>query len=104
MFSLLGEGAGIFTYSGKYKFLEGILTFMDNAILPLTLSLVVLTAVFSLVLVFMIIKAETADRAEEHKKRLRGLLITVVIVIAFTWAFTWLLANLDAIISAVRGK
>lgn len=102
MFSLLGA-EGIFNYSGKYKFLDGILTFMNNAIIPLTVSLAVLAGVFSLVLVFLIIKAETADRAEEYKKRLKGLLLTVLIVIAFVWVFSWLLANLDAIIAAIRG-
>ena len=97
--NLLGE---TFVYNGRYKFINTILGFMNKVIVPFTISLTVLTAIFTLVLVFLIIKAESVDRAEEYKKRMKGLLLTVIIVIVFVWVFSWFLEYLDVIIDAVK--
>lgn len=97
--NLLGE---IFVYNGRYKFINTLLEFMNKVIVPFTISLTVLTAIFTLVLVFLIIKAESVDRAEEYKKRMKGLLLTVIIVIVFVWVFSWFLEYLDVIIDAVK--
>ena len=78
LFNLLGD---IFpTMTGEYAYLNGIIGFLNQAIMPLTISLVVLGAVFSICLVFAIMKAETAESAENLKSRLKGLLITIIIV------------------------
>ncbi len=101
LFNLLGD---IFpTMTGKYAYLNGIIGFLNQAIMPLTISLVVLGAVFSICLVFAIMKAETAESAENLKSRLKGLLITIIIVTVAFWLFGYILAGLPSIIAAFRG-
>ena len=50
----------------------------------------------------MIMKAESAEKATEMKKRLWGLIITVVIVIVAVWLLGWLLSNFNTIMTAIR--
>jgi len=65
-------------------------------------TLTVAAAVFAIVLAFMIMKAESAEKATEMKKRLWGLIITVVIVIVAVWLLGWLLSNFNTIMTAIR--
>ena len=100
-FNLLG---GIFSDAnlGDYEYLRSIVNFLDMIIIPLTVTLSVAAAVFSVCLAFLIIKAESAEKAEEMKKRLWGVIITVIIVLVFVWIFTWVLANFSTIMQTVR--
>lgn len=87
---------------GDYEYLKSIVDFLDEIIIPLTVTLSVAAAVFSVCIAFLIIKAESADKASEMKKRLFALLITVVIVIAVVWIFGIVLSNFDTIMRTVR--
>lgn len=87
---------------GQYQYLATIVEFLNEAIIPFTITLTVAAAVFAIVLAFMIMKAESAEKATEMKKRLWGLIITVVIVIAAVWLLGWLLSNFNTIMTAIR--
>lgn len=88
---------------GDYQYLKSIVDFLDMIVIPLTITLVVSAALFSVVLAFLIIKAESAEKADEMKRRLFGLLIAVVIVTIIVWVFGYVLSNFAEIMKAVRG-
>ena len=100
-FNMLGE---IFSTGGlgQYQYLATVVKFLNQAIIPFTITLTVAASVFAIVLAFMIMKAESADKATEMKKRLWGLIITVVIVIVAVWLLGWLLSNFNTIMTAIR--
>ena len=76
--NMLGE---IFSTGGlgQYQYLATIVKFLNQAIIPFTITLTVAAAVFAIVLAFMIMKAESAEKATEMKKRLWGLIISLVV-------------------------
>ncbi len=88
---------------GDYQYLKSIVDFLDMIIIPLTVTLSVAGAVFAVVIAFMIIKAESADRADEMKRRLLGLIITVITVTAVVWIFGLFLSNFSSIMKVIRG-
>ena len=87
---------------GQYQYLSTVVDFLNEAIIPFTITLTVAASVFAIVLGFLIMKAESADKATEMKKRLWGLIWTVVIVIASVWLLGWLLSKFNVIMSAIR--
>ena len=87
---------------GQYAYLKGVIDFLNNAVVPITITLSVAAGIFAAILGFMIVKAETADRADELKKRMWGLIWTVVIVIAFCWLLGFVLSNFNNIMTTIR--
>ena len=87
---------------GDYEYLKSIVDFLDMIIIPLTVTLSVAAAIFAVCLAFMIIKAESAEKAEEMKKRLWGIIIAAITIIALVWIFGIVLSNFSTIMSAIR--
>ena len=103
LFNLLGVQIFSTSNLGDYQYLATIVNFMNEAIIPISVTLVIATALFSIVLAFMIMKAESAEKADEMKKRLFHLMITVVCIVIAIWLLTWLLSNFGTIMNAIRG-
>lgn len=89
---------------GKYKFLEPLVNFLNEAIVPFTVTLGVLAGLFGIVICFMIMKAESAEAANIMKKRLWQLMLTVVSVIALVWLLGFATYWLPVLINRIRGK
>lgn len=88
---------------GEYQYLATIVNFLDQAIIPFTVVLLVATAIFAVCLAFAMIKAETGEKQQEHKKRLIGLVVTVLIITVSIWLLGFFLANFADIMGAIRG-
>ncbi len=103
LFNLLGDYFQV--PSGDYKFLAEIVTFLNQAVLPITIVLTVAASVLSVVIGFCIMKAESSDKAKEMKKRLWGLIITVICVVGGVWLLGILLSGdtMTSIIDRFRG-
>lgn len=87
---------------GDYDYLKSIVDFLDMIIVPLTVTLSVAAAIFAVCLAFMIIKAESAEKSEEMKKRLWGVIIAVIIIIIIVWIFGFVLSNFSSIMQTIR--
>lgn len=90
--------------SGEYKFLADIVTFLNQSIMPISITLMITAAIFGVVITFMIIKAESSEKAAEMRKRLFQLIITVVCVIVCVWILGFVLSSMDSIIGFFRGN
>ena len=87
---------------GQYQYLATVVDFLNKAVVPITITLVVAAGVFSAILGFLIIKAESADRASELKKRLLGLIWTVIIITASFWLLGLILSKFNLIMTTIR--
>ena len=87
---------------GQYEYLATVVKFLDMAVVPITITLVVAAGIFSAILGFLIIKAESADKASELKKRLLGLIWTVLIITASIWLLGLILSNFNTIMTTIR--
>lgn len=87
---------------GDYDYLKSIVDFLDEIVIPTTIVLSIAAAVFSACIAFMIIKAESAEKAEEMKKRLFGIIITFVVVIVVVWILGLVLSNFSTIMETIR--
>lgn len=97
-------GATIFQTSGlgDYKYLEGIVNFLDIIVVPLTIILAAGAAIMSIIIGVAIAKAESSDKAQEMKKRLIGLVITCIVVTVLVWVLGYVLANFGTIMDFIK--
>ena len=102
MFNLLGKIFDSSKLSGDYDYLTGVVDFLDRIVVPLTVILLVGAAIMAICIGVVIAKAESSDKAAEMKKRLWGLMITVVVVIALTWVLGFILSNYETVIGSLR--
>ena len=103
MFNLLGKIFDSSTLAGDYEYLTSIVDFLDKLVIPLTVTLLVAAAVMSIIIGVAIAKADSSDKSQEMKKRLWGLMITVIVVIALTWLLGYILSNYPTIMNTLRG-
>ena len=88
---------------GDYQYLKPIVDFLDGIIIPFTVVMAVSAALMAIVIGIMIAKAEDGDKAREMKKRLVGLMVTVVIVVVLIWGLGFLLSQFGVIMGFIRG-
>ncbi len=74
---------------------QQILDFLKEYLVPITIFLLILTAVFSVVLTFLIMKTENPETQAKYKKRMVQLLVTIVICLLLVWVLYWLLQTKD---------
>ena len=101
MFSQLGT---IFSTAnlGEYAYLSGIVTFLDGIVIPATVTLLAAAAIMIIVIAVALAKADSPDKAEEMKKRLIGLMVTVLVVIFLIWTLGYVLSNFSTIMNTFR--
>lgn len=89
--SMLG---GVFNLDDKsfgtgFGWLLPIVKFIDNLLIPITIILVVVGAVWVIFLGVGLAKADSADKAQEAKKRLINVAVAMVATIVFVWLLAW---------------
>ena len=101
MINLLGQ---LFSTGnlGDYQYLEGVINFLNDAAIPVTITLLAGAAVFAVCIAFAIMKADNAEKSDEMKKRLIGLIVTVIIIVAMVWILGFVLSNFNVIMSTIR--
>ena len=87
---------------GDYEYLKAIVDFLDKIIIPLTVVLAVSAALMALVIGIMMAKAESSDKFAEMKKRLIGLIVSVVVIVLLIWVFGYVMSNFATIMNFIR--
>lgn len=94
--SMLG---GVFNtkLSGDFSWLQGIVDFLDSLLVPVTIIVAVAGAIWVIFLGVNLARAESADKAQEAKKRLINVAVAIVCVIVFIWLLTWFASSVEVI-------
>lgn len=96
--NLLGVFESAYTsLSGNYDWLLPIVKFLDGLLIPLTIIVAVAGAIWVIILGVQLARAESADKAQEAKKRLINVAVAIVAAIIFIWLLTWFAANIGTI-------
>ena len=104
MYNLLNSIFNAGNLNGSdYEYLVPIVEFLDGLVVPLTIILLVGAAILSICIGVAIAKADSSDKSKEMKKRLWGLMITVIVVIALIWVLGYVLSNYPTVIGTLRG-
>ncbi len=86
-----------------YDFIVPIIEFINQFIIPITITLVVMGAFLAIFIGIAIAKAESSSKAAELKKRMVGIIVTIVICLALFWFLGWLFSALPTIIEFFKG-
>lgn len=99
--NLLG---GVFnvTLTAPYDWLNPIVKFLDDLLVPLTIIVAVAGAIWVIILGVQLARAESADKAQEAKKRLINVAVAIVAAIIFVWLLTWFASKVGDIFG--KGK
>ena len=76
------------------KWLKPIATFLDNILIPLIIIVLTAGAIWIIILGIKLARAEDTTKAEEAKKRLINVAISIVAVIVFVFLLAFVATNL----------
>ena len=96
IFNLLGGIFNVTIADQNYAWLQGIVNFLDGLIVPVTIILAVAGAIWVIILGVQLARAESADKAQEAKKRLINVAVAIVAIIIFIWLLTWFASAIAA--------
>lgn len=81
------------TWASGLEWLKSIAHFLDDLIIPVTIIVAVVGAIWIIILGVGLAKAESADKATEAKKRLINVAVALVSVLVLIWLLTFFAAN-----------
>ncbi len=106
--SMLGAAektsSGIFNLSSDsfegFDWLYPIAKFLESLLVPITIIVAVAGAIWVIFLGINLARAESADKAQEAKKRLINVAVAMVCVIIFIWLLTWFVTQVPTLFSS----
>ena len=84
----------------KWSWLEDIIKFIDQAFVPIMIILGAVGGIWCIFLGVNLARAETADKADEAKKRLINVIIAVVATALLIFLFALFVSNIPIIFKA----
>ncbi len=87
----------------NYAWIKEIIRFLNQYLIPITIFLLALAAVFVIVLLFMTMKTDDPAKQKEFRKRMFQIAGTMLICLALVWLLGWLFSALPSIINAFKG-
>ncbi len=96
--------SGIFNYHNVagYEYLKPIINFLNQYIIPISVTLLVMGAFLAIFLGIAMARAEDSNKAADLKKRMWGVIVAVLVVLALIWLLGWLFSALPTIVSTFR--
>lgn len=86
-----------------FAYLRPIINFLNQYIIPITITLLVMGAFLAIFMGIALARAEDSGKAAELKKRMWGLVVAVIIILALIWLLAWLFSALPTIVEFFRG-
>ena len=83
---------------GHYSAIDEIAIFLNQYIIPFSITLSVMGAIMAIILGAAIVRADDLKKAAEYKKKLIGMVVTIFIVIFLVWILGWLITSWETII------
>lgn len=83
----------IFYENGSNKGINEIAKFLNIYIVPFTITLAVAGALMAIFVAAAMIREDDAGKARDYKKKLIGMISTVVIVISLVWVLGFLITS-----------
>ncbi len=115
LFNLLGTSSSSVEYSHlsgifdgtnipeDYEWLKPIINFLNQYLIPITITLVVMGAFLAIFMGIALARAEDSGKAADLKKRMWGLIVAILVILALIWLLAWLFSALPTIIETFRG-
>lgn len=86
-----------------FAYLRPIINFLNQYIIPITITLLVMGAFLAIFMGIALARAEDSGKAADLKKRMWGLVVAVIIILALIWLLAWLFSALPTIVEFFRG-
>ena len=81
-----------------YAFLNPILTFIEDAMIPIIIILLAVGAIYAIILGVNMARAESAEKRDEAKKRILNFIIGIAVVVVLLVIIYVLAANIESIV------
>jgi len=98
-----GGWTSIFSYTGDSAAIKDIVSFLNTYLVPFTIILCVAGAIMAIVLAAAMIREEDLKKAADFKKKLIGMVVTILVVIVLVWLLGWLISSYETIIATLKG-
>ena len=85
---------------GSFTWLKPIATFLDKLLIPITIIVAVAGAIWVVFLGVNLARAESADKAQEAKKRLINVAVAIAAIIVFIWLLSWFVTQVPTLFSS----
>ena len=95
---------GIFqgTTAAGYDWINTIIEFLNSAVIPMTITLLIAGALLIIFLSVLMVKAESSDDAKKYRKRIIGVGVTVFIVLILLYFIGFFLPRIPEIVQSIR--
>lgn len=85
-----------------YTWLEPILDFIEDALLPIMIVLIAVSAIYAIILGVKMARAESAEQRDEAKKRIINFLIGAAVIVVLLIILYVLAANITSILGSAE--
>ena len=93
IFTFLADTSSNANTYGETSWGQAILGFLQDYLVPITITLLVMAAIFCVVLAFLMMKTEKPETQATYKKRMFQICIAILVSLALVWILYWLLGS-----------
>ena len=95
-------GTDLFPTNGAEPAINDIANFLNDYLIPFTITLCVLGALMAIILAAAIVKEDDPKKAADFKKKIVGMVVTIFIVIGLVWILGWIMTSYQSIIDSIK--